>query len=141
MKKKLLVIIALFSILGGYSQSDSLVLKNGDVIIGELKTMDRGVAIFKTNYSDSDFKIEWDGITKIYTISSYMITLQDGSRLNGKIKTSGINKVNIILDDTTIKEIDIEDVVFLKSVDNGFWDQVYASVDYGLDLTRAQHLR
>lgn len=141
MKTLLFVLIGLLSMLNAYSQNDSLVLANGNVIVGELKAMDRGVATFKTDYSDSDFKIEWDGINEIYTNTYYMISLSDGSRLNGKIMTSGKKKVNLILDGGTNKEINIKDVVFLKSVDNGFLDQVYASVDLGLDLTRAQHLR
>jgi len=140
MKKNLLIVIALLSVTIAYSQNDSLVLKNGDVIIGELKGMDRGVATFETDYSDSDFKIEWDGITEIYTSTSYMLSLSDGTRLNGKISSSAKNKVNLILEDGNTKEININDIVFLKSVDDGFWDQVYASIDFGLDLTKAQHL-
>ncbi len=140
MKRIILIIIALLSITIAFSQSDSLVLKNGDIIIGELKAMDRGVATFETDYSDSDFKIEWDGITKIFTVSNYMITLSDGTRLNGRIESSGNKNVKLLLEDGKTKEVNINNIVFLKSVDKGFWDQVYASVDLGLDLTRANHL-
>ncbi len=140
MMKPFLIVIILLSAVFVYSQNDSLVLINGDVIIGELKDMDRGVVTFETDYSDSDFKIEWNGITEIYTVSSYMITLSDGTRLNGRIESSGDKKVKLILEIGGIKEVAIDDIVFLKSVDKGFWDQVYASVDIGLDLTRANHL-
>lgn len=140
MKKYLLIIITLFTTVFVYSQNDSLVLKNGDVIIGELKDMDRGVVTFETDYSDSDFKIEWDGITEIYTTTTFMITLSDGTRLNGRIKSSGDKKVKLILENGATREININNIVYLKSVDKGFWDQVYASIDIGLDLTRANHL-
>ena len=140
MMKHLLIAITLLSAVFAYSQNDSLVLKNGDVIIGELKDMDRGVVTFETDYSNSDFKIEWNGITEIYTVSSYMITLSDGTRLNGRIESYGDKKVKLMLEDSGTKVVAIDDIVFLKSVDKGFWDQVYASVDIGLDLTRANHL-
>lgn len=140
MKKSFLIVIAILSTAYAYSQNDSLVLKNGDIIIGELKDMNRGVVTFETDYSDSDFKIEWDGIIEIYTTSSYMITLSDGTRLNGKIESSGDKKVKLKLEKGGAKKVAIDDVVFLKSIDKGFWDQVYASIDLGLDLTRAQHL-
>ena len=42
-----------------FAQADSLIMKNGDVIVGEFKDMDRGVLGIETDYSDSDFKIEW----------------------------------------------------------------------------------
>lgn len=140
MKKCLLIVISLLSTIFVYSQNDSLILKNGNVIVGELKTMDRGVVTFETEYSDSDFNIEWDGIMKVFTSSYYMLTLSDGTRLNGKIESSGDKKVKLILDNGDTREVNIDELVFLKSVDKGFWDQVYASVDIGLDLTRANHL-
>lgn len=140
MMKYLLIVIIILCAVFAYSQNDSLVLKNGDIIIGELKDMNRGVVTFETDYSDSDFKIEWNGITEIYTVSSYMITLSDGTRLNGRIESYGDKKVKLILEDGDTKEVAISYIVFLKSVDKGFWDQLYASVDIGLDLTRANHL-
>jgi len=63
-----------------FSQVDSLILVNGDVIIGELKHMDRAVTTIETDYSDQDFKIEWDGIKEIYTTTSFLITTSDGER-------------------------------------------------------------
>lgn len=120
-----------------FSQNDSLVLKNGDVIIGELKTMDRGVATFKTSYSDSDFKIEWDGIKEISTTNSYLINTSDGKRFNGTIKSIDDKKVSIQMIHGGKYEIVFMDIVFLKSVDEGFWKKIDAFVDIGLDMTKA----
>jgi hypothetical protein len=125
-----------------FAQSDSLILKNGNVIIGEIKNMDRGVLTIETDYSDSDFKIEWDGINEIHTVSSFLITLSDGRRYNGTIES--------ILDSTAVKLLDpdegtqtseINDIVFLKSVDEGFWSRLYASIDLGFSHTKANNLR
>ena len=103
--------------------------------------MDRGVVTIETDYSDDDFKIEWDGIKEIHTISYFLITLSDGSRLNGKIESSAPDKVKLITDDAETLETDIQNIVYLKSVDKGFWDQVYASIDIGFDLAKANNLR
>ena len=140
MRKYLLIVIAFFATSFVYSQSDSLILVNGDVIIGELKDMNKGVATIETDYSDDDFTIEWDGIKEIYTVSSFMITLSDGTRLHGKVESDGDNKLKLLLEDGESKVIELDELVFLKSVDNGFWDQVYANVDIGLDLTKANNL-
>ena len=140
MKHCLLIATMFFCTTLIFSQNDSLILKNNDVIIGELKSMDRGVVKFETDYSDSDFKIEWNGIKEVYTTSYYMLTLSDGTRLNGRLESSGDKLVKLIFDNGSSKEVNIDDVVFLKSVDKGFWDQVYASIDIGLEITRANHL-
>ena len=141
MKKYLFIALALFSATVLFSQNDSLVLINGDVIIGELKDMDRGVVTIETDYSDDDFKIEWEGIKELYTVSSYLLTLSDGTRLNGKVESSGDKKLKLILEDGSTREVNMDELVFLKSVDKGFWDQVYASVDIGFDLTKANNLK
>ena len=49
----------------GYAQTDSLLLDTNTIIVGEVKSMKRGVLTIETNYSDSDFNIEWLEIIKI----------------------------------------------------------------------------
>lgn len=139
MKKYLFIAIALFSASFVFSQNDSLILVNGDVIIGELKDMDRGVTTIETAYSDSDFKIEWDGIKEIYTVQSYLITTSEGERFNGKIASSGDKKIKLILEDGTTYEMLFMDIVYLKSIDEGFWNKIDAFVDVGFDLTKANN--
>ncbi len=141
MKKKLLLIITLLAIVSSsFSQNDSLVLNNGNVIVGELKDMDRGVATFETPYSDQDFKIEWDGIEAIYTTTSFLITTSTGDRYNGSIQTAGDKTVKIILDKGGSTELPFMDIVYLKSVDEGFWNKVNAYVDVGFDITKANNV-
>lgn len=41
------------------AQLDTLAFKNGDKMVGEIKSLDRGVAVVSTDYSDTDFKISW----------------------------------------------------------------------------------
>lgn len=141
MKKLLLSSLITLLSIAAYSQSDSLILVNGNVIVGELKSMDKGVAIIETDYSDADFKIEWDGIKELYTESSYLVTFSNGSRINGKIVTSGDHLVKVVPETGAAVETKPQDIVYLKSVDKGFWDRVYASIDVGFDLTKANNLR
>ena len=121
------------------AQTDSLILKNGNVIVGEAKELRKGVLIVETVYSDTDFKIEWNGIKEIYTESRYLITLSSGKRFNGKIETTDSAKVNLYEEGDTL-QVDILDVVYLKSIDSGFWSQIYASVDLGYGFTKANNL-
>ena len=137
MKRILFLTITLFSAVLVFSQNDSLILNNGNTIVGELKDMDRGVATFETPYSDEDFKIEWDGIKKIYTNTSYLISTSDGTRYNGTIQSVGDNQVKINFDKGGSTDVSFMDIVYLKSVDKGFWNKVNAFVDVGLDLTKA----
>jgi len=140
MKRIFILSFILFSTSFAFSQNDSLILNNGNVIVGELKDMDRAVATVETPYSDDDFKIEWDGIKEIYTTTSYLITTSDGSRYNGAIHSVADGKVKIILDKGGTAEVPFMDIVYMKSIDKGFWNKVDAYVDIGFDLTKANNV-
>ena len=143
MKNKLLITfcICTLTLQTVWAQSDSLILKNNDIIIGELKNMDRGVATIETDYSDSDFKIEWSGIKEIYTVSSFLVTRSDGSRLNGTLSSISSDTVNIVdIEEGTFGTL-VDDIVYLKSVDEGFLSRLNASIEFGFSLTKANNLK
>src|SRR5512133_2703131 len=80
-------------------QPDSIVFKNGNIIVGEVKAMDRNILKIETDYSDEDFAIEWNGIKEIYTKTYFLITLSNGTRYNGHLKSVEPGKVMILTDD------------------------------------------
>ncbi len=124
-----------------FAQSDSLILKNGNIIVGEFKEMNKGVLGVETDYSDSDFKIEWDGISEIYSTTHFLITTKDGTRYNGRITTDEEKKVVIINEDGKRYEVPLNDIVYLKPVEKNFWSRLYASIDVGINLTKANDFR
>lgn len=133
--------IQLACVLSVHAASDSLILKNNDVIIGEIKSMDRGVLTMETDYSDSDFRIEWDGIRELYTVTNFLITLSSGKRYNGTLRTFDDKQLEITDIEAGIAITDMDNVVYLKSVDKDFWSRLYASIDVGVSLTKANNLR
>ncbi len=135
------IIVFLFALLELSAQTDSLILMNGNYIVGEVKDMDRGVLVMKTDYSDSDFKIEWEGIKEIHTQTSFLITLSNGRRFNGRLESIGDGKTAILIDEGGREEVNLEEIVYLKSVDETFASRLYASVDVGFSLTTARNLR
>ena len=123
------------------AEPDSLIFTNNNYVVGEVKSMDRGVLMMKTPFSDKDFAIEWEGVKELYCKTYFLITLSDGRRFNGTIETPGIGNIKIIEDDGTETIAPHSDVVFMDDVDKGFWSQLYASIDIGLDLTKANDFR
>ena len=122
------------------AQTDSLIFNNGNYMVGEVKTMDRNVLKVKTGYSDKDFAIEWDGVKEIYTDTYFLVTLTNGDRYNGTLKSIEAGKITIITGDGREVETLHNDIVFLDDKDQGFWSQLYFSIDIGLDLTQANNL-
>jgi hypothetical protein len=119
---------------------DTILFNNGDHIIGELKSLDKGVITFKTGYSDSDFKIEWKGVKNVSTASVFFITTSEGTRLTGTI-SSGDSTGLVLVTNQGVVKMPADKIVYLKGLEDGFWSQVYANIDVGLSVTKAQNLR
>lgn len=124
------------------AQHDSLVLNNGDKVVGEIKSMDKGVLTIETNYSKKDFTIEWSGVKEIYSKTFFMITLSDGRRFNARIQSvPGEKKLSVVTSDNQTIETTQDQIVFLKGLKSDFWSRMKASVDLGLSFTKANNLR
>ncbi len=130
------------------AQHDSIVLKNGDIIVGEIKSMDKGTLVIETDYSDKDFTIEWSGVKEIFCKTRFLITLQNGDRINGTLISKDSGKTLEIIGvknqkDSAYYQVQttLGQVVYLKGLKSDFWSRAYASIDLGLNLTRANNLR
>lgn len=134
------MILLAFLPLISHGQTDTLRFRNGQEVIGEVKSLTRGVLTFKTSYSDSDFKIEWDAVTRIRSRQDYLVTLTDGRRLGAKINSTVGSSV-LIEDENLSFEVDLIEIVELKPIEDAFWDRLSASVDVGLNITKANNFR
>jgi len=124
-----------------FAQPDSLVFKDGSYLAGEIKSMDRGALLIETNFSKDDFKVEWSEIEEIYTTSLFLLSTTDGRRLYGTVTTSDAKDLIIQLLDGTEVRLPVEDVIYIKSVDQSFLDRFYAGIDLGFTLTKARNQR
>jgi len=124
------------------AQHDSLILKNGDVMVGEIKSMEKGVLTIETPYSKNDFTVEWDKLKKIYSKSHFLITLTDGRRFNGSFQSFG-SKDTLRIHNAEGEDVDVRilNIVYLKGVKSDFWSRLTASIDVGTSLTKANNLR
>jgi len=141
MKKILLLFFFTVNTILLFSQNDSLVFSNGNVIVGEIKQMDKGILTIETDYSDADFKIELEKIKEIYTTSYVALTLTDGTRLDGTIQTIEDGKILVITDNGEVTIDNINDIVLLRTVDKNFGDRFHASIDLGFNITRSNNFR
>lgn len=136
------MIFLLISFVEVQAQHDSLVLKNKDVIVGEMKSLINGVVTIETDYSKNDFTVEWSGVIKIYTKSSFILTLKNGTRLTGFLHTDSTGKKIIITDlDGRLTETTLDDIVFAKGLESDFWSRFYTSIAIGLSVTKANNLK
>lgn len=124
------------------AQKDSLVLKNRNVIVGEIKSLNNGVITIETDYSKNDFTIEWSGVREIHSQTRFLVTLKNGTRLTGIVTSKdSTGKLKVLEDSEMTTETTMEELVFLKGLKSDFWSRVSAAVDLGISLTKSNNLR
>jgi len=142
MKQSILLITGLILMLACQeltAQIDSVHFKSGEYVIGEIKTMSKGILKVETDYSDSDFQIEWDKVTGIKTTTQFMISLSDGKKYFGKLYSISDSTLRIKTDNDEVVCNYIE-IVSLSPFDDKFADRLSANISLGIDLAKANNL-
>lgn len=123
-----------------WSQNDTIILKNKDKIVGEIKSMDRGVVTIETDYSDSDFTITWIDIVSIKSKQTYLMTLSNGTRINSSMYTKEGDSALVTLIGHNNETVKIEDIVYINPVKQKFMSRIKASVSFGYNVTKSNNL-
>ena len=121
--------------------SDTLVMDNGNLLVGEMKEMARGVVQFKTKYSDSDFKIKWDKVKAIYSKRFFIIYLEKGIRYYGSISSDPKHPDTLDIFDfqAGMAKVNKMKVVYLKEAAQGFISRLTLDVSLGYSLAKANN--
>jgi len=122
------------------AQNDTIISKDGAIIIGELKDMTKGVLTIETSYSDSDFKIEWNEISAISTERTYRIILNNGQRYFGTMHGDINNGISIQDDLYGVILVKHDEIVYIKHIDvGGILDIMTVNLDIGYSYTKSNN--
>ncbi|WP_276388625.1 DUF481 domain-containing protein [Eudoraea chungangensis] len=122
-----------------FGQRDTLVFRNKDIAVGEIKSLNNGVLILKTMYSDQDFKIEFNKVDELIIQRKSLILLTRGRRRYGNIRTYEPKKVRITLTNGEVEEYRLSEVVALQEVTDRFWGRFKGNIDAGFTLAKANN--
>jgi putative salt-induced outer membrane protein YdiY len=125
--------------LGKVKRHDTIIMKNGDRLTGEVKRLEQGILYIQTDYFSGSVGLDWLQVEKVESTADYQITLSDGKRLTGKISKVEAEaapgkdfKVHAPEGDVPVSGID---VVEIDSQKQNFWRQLKGSIDLGYNYT------
>jgi len=134
-------IFILLSVQHLHAQTDTLVLVNSDVIVGQIQGLNRNVLTVSTPYSDSDFKISWEKVRELYSPRLYTVTFSDRTLMTSATLQTimpGLIKADNVY---TSREEPMSSIVNFRPVYEDFWSKLSASADVGYSLTKANNLQ
>lgn len=125
------------------AQNDSIIFNNNNYIVGEIKELKQGIIKIETDYSSSDFAVDWDKIKYLKSDQVYLITMSQGDRYNGSIETVMGDPTKIIVHDIKDGDVTVNmmDLVFLKSIEQNFIGRLDILLSVGYTQTKANNNR
>ena len=123
------------------AQNDTIVMRTGEYLVGEIKGFDESIVRIETDYSDNDFSVEWDKLVSIHTIHKFVIISTDGKRYYGSLNSdsSDSRRVLIMDDDEGEVVLPLNKIVFFKKVEDSFGSRFDLKLSAGYDLTKANN--
>ena len=67
-------------------RGDVVVMKNGDRLTGDLKSLQSGVQFIETAYSSENIGVDWNQVQTVQSKALYLITLANGVHLTGSVE-------------------------------------------------------
>lgn len=138
MRLILLLFLCLITI-GVKAQNDTIKVKNGNVLFGEIKKLRSGVLTMETPYSDSDFTIDFSEVTEIKIQKMCFIILVGGRRLTGYLKSEAPNQFTFTNSSGYSEVVPMQNLVVLDELDSRFWKRIKGNIDVSYNLTKANN--
>ena len=139
--KRILCALILIAVSPCIAQNDTIVLHNGNMIDGEIKSINIGVLTIETSYSDSDFKVEFNKVEEMIIQRKCLLVLTGGRRRFGNVRTIEKGKVQFTAVDGSEEFFPLNQIVGLQEIDDNFWKRFKGRFDLGLTLTKANNDR
>lgn len=116
-------------------KTDTLIVRNGDVMTGEIKQLQRGKAEFKTDAAGTIY-VKWTRVLTAETDKIFDIDLDDGRKYFGSLRFGDeARQVKIVADRDTIEVATIA-IVRMARVKETFWKSLDGNIDLGANFTQ-----
>ena len=116
-----------------YAAQDVVITTTGDRLVGEIIRVEKDVLTISTDYSDADFKIEWDKVVSLESSRQFLVETFDGRRLTGSLKPDPNTKAAVLVDGTSVPLAEVSAVL---PFERSFWSRFDSALDFGYSMTR-----
>jgi len=119
---------------------DTVVIRNGDRIVGEIKTLDHAALTYKTD-DVGILTIKWDKIDRIVSPRYFEVEDQSGRRYYGNLQASGADGRMVVAVSSFVDTLDIVRVVRIYPIGRSFLERLDGHFNLAASFQRANKLR
>src|SRR5579871_4418317 len=132
-------LLGIASVPADAKRADTVVMKNGDRLTGEVKKLENGVLYLDTDYVSGSIGVDYLQVAKIESTGSYQVVLKNGERISGTIRkepeNENSNKGFKVAGPEREAHVSSGDVVNIESQKRSFWRQLKGAIDFGYNFT------
>lgn len=127
---------ALFAALPGHARdkTDVIVLKNGDHVTGEIKTLEYGLLALSTDHMGT-IEIEWASVASVESSVPFDVERIGGLRTFGTL-AAGENEL-VVNHEGRSESVPLAEVTRLAVIERGFWERVNGTLSLGYNYTKS----
>ena len=118
-------------------KTDVVTLDNGNVIIGEVKKLERGLLEYSVDHISNRLQIKWEHVVGLTSNQNLDIELADGTTFFGYLVPAENDGVLIIETALAPFEVKIQDVVEIAPIKPTFWKRLEGNISAGLSFTKS----
>lgn len=121
----------------GKRKDDVVIMKNGDRFTGEIKGLQYGELIFKSDYMKDSVHLDWERVEALESKDEFIVALIDGQRITGAIKRTRDDSKDMqftIATPGSVIEVSPPSVIRIDPQETSFWNQLTGSIDYGFSF-------
>ena len=120
----------------GRDKTDVVILKNGDRVTGEIKSLARGKMSLSTD-SMGTVAIEWEDVARVTSQWIFEVETEGGLRTFGSLSPATEPETIEIIGESSRNTLNQTSVVRLTQIEAGFWKRLDGYVDLGFSFARA----
>jgi len=132
-----LIAILVFVLMPGSGlaqKTDTVTVRNGDRIVGEITELQRGKLEFSTDAMSTVY-VQWPEVVTVETDKVFEVQLDDGTVYFGSLGSGAPDSVTITTDSRSIG-VPTQSIVSLTRIKPSFWNALDGSVNLGFDFTQ-----
>jgi len=119
-----------------HEKTDVVVLKNGDRLTGEIKSVAQEALVLDTDAAGT-IKLEWTHIASVTSTFTYEVETTTGERYFGSLAApEGPGELLIVGDDGR-NAIPLDEVFGMSPIGRGFWKRLNGNVNFGFSYTQS----
>jgi len=137
-----LVLLYAFIFANAYAEkTDIVVLKNGNAVTGEVKSLDFGSLRYSTD-SMGTVNIDWEDVVNVTTTQNLQIEVTDGHRYYGYLTAPEERQTIRLKTPSTVFDFQMSEVVRITPIETSdtFWQRLDGSFSFGLQTTKSTEI-